>query len=57
MLCLQHVAHQRAITEELERDGHWEAAIAREVLSTLEKSLQLAGNALRARREAAGLKS
>ena len=50
------VAHLRAIIEELDRDGHPEAAArARAVLATLRRSLELARERLRLEREARGL--
>jgi hypothetical protein len=51
----ERVAHQRAILEHLERDGHQEAAReARELLSTLGESLRLAEESLERECEEAG---
>jgi hypothetical protein len=52
----EHVAHQAAILEELVRNGHQRAVPrAREVLATLQRSLELAREHLRLEREARGL--
>ncbi len=51
-----HVAQQRAIVARLDRDQHGEAAtIAREMLATLEHTLELARAHLRLERAERGL--
>ncbi|MBX6745165.1 MAG: hypothetical protein IRY87_24285 [Acetobacteraceae bacterium] len=48
-----HIAHQLRIIEELDRDDHPRAAaMAREVLRTLQRSLELAREHLRLEQEA-----